>query len=47
MRNFLEMARSGRPPVPYEELVEQIATYEAARLSKERGGAAVLLTELR
>ena len=47
MRNFLEMARSGQPPVPYEQLIEQIEIYEAARLSKERGGATVLLTELR
>jgi hypothetical protein len=47
MRNFLEMVRSGQPPVLYEQLIEQIEIYEAARLSKERGGATVLLTELR
>ncbi|OGD18857.1 MAG: hypothetical protein A2W03_04230 [Candidatus Aminicenantes bacterium RBG_16_63_16] len=47
MLNFLEMVRTGKPPVPYDQLVEQIEIYEAARLSKARGGAAVLLTELR
>ncbi len=47
MRNFLEMVRSGQPPVPYDQLIEQVEIYEAARLSKARGGATVLLTELR
>jgi len=47
VRNFLDMVRSGKPPVPYEQLIEQIEVYEAARLSKERGGATVLLSELR
>jgi len=47
VRNFLEMVRSGRPPVPYDQLIEQIEIYEAARLSKSRGGAVVPLAELR
>lgn len=47
MRTFLEMARTHKPPVPYERLVEQIEVYEAARLSKARGGAVVPLAELR
>jgi hypothetical protein len=47
MRNFLGMVRSGKRPVPYDLLIEQIEIYEAARLSKERGGATALLTELR
>ena len=47
MRTFLEMARTHKPPVPYEQLVEPIEIFEAARLSKARGGAVVPLAELR
>lgn len=43
---FLEMVRTREPPVPYEDFVQQVEIFEAARISKERGGAVVRLASL-
>ncbi len=47
MRQFVEMVGARRPPTPYAEIVEQVRIFEAARISKARGGAIVSLAEIR
>ncbi len=47
LRNFVEMVRTKKAPLPYEQLVEQIRITEAARISKQRGGTVVPLSEIR
>jgi predicted dehydrogenase len=44
-RKIQKMVRTGKPPVPYEEILENIAVAEAARLAQKRG-VAVKLTEV-
>jgi predicted dehydrogenase len=43
---IMKFFKSGVPPVPPDETLELIAFMEAADLSKTRGGAPVLLTEI-
>jgi predicted dehydrogenase len=42
LRRFREMVRTGKPPVPYRELLEPIAIIEAARRAQERGSKVFL-----
>ena len=44
---ILKFFQTGKPPVPPEETLEIFAFMDAAQRSKERGGAAVPLAELR
>jgi hypothetical protein len=46
VREIVAFFRTGRPPVPVEEMLEVLAFMEAADVSKSRGGAEVRLTEL-
>jgi predicted dehydrogenase len=43
---IMKFFKSGVPPVPPDETLELVAFMEAADLSKARGGAPVLLTEI-
>ncbi|MGC9317390.1 MAG: Gfo/Idh/MocA family protein [Armatimonadota bacterium] len=47
MRRFLEMARSGEPPINYDEMLEAIAVLVAADRSQRQGGRAVRMAEIR
>ncbi|HXG62675.1 MAG TPA: Gfo/Idh/MocA family oxidoreductase [Planctomycetota bacterium] len=46
VREIVAFFRTGRPPVPVEEMLEVLAFMEAADVSKSRGGAEVRLAEL-
>ncbi|MGD9496209.1 MAG: Gfo/Idh/MocA family protein [Armatimonadota bacterium] len=47
MQQFLEMIRSGEPPILYEDMLEALAVLVAADRSQRQGGRAVRLAELR
>jgi hypothetical protein len=46
LEKILEFCRTGIPPVPMEESVEEFAFLAAAELSKQRGGVPVRLSEV-
>ncbi len=47
MERFLEMVRTGEPPILYEDMLEALAVLVAADRSQSQGGRAVRLAELR
>ncbi len=47
MERFLEMIRTGEPPILYEDMLEALAVLVAADRSQRQGGRAVRLAELR
>lgn len=44
---FVDYLRSGQPPFPFEETVELMKIIIAGRLSRERGGQRVMLSEIK